>query len=147
MSPLRHTVASLGISIMFTLITQSWPGALVCFFSGVLVDIDHVFDYCIAKRKIFFTYMGLYSFCGAEKSGKLYLIFHTYEFIFILWVFIIYLCLDVVWLGLAVGISTHILFDRLSNPLKPGVFFIWYRIKHKFQKKYIFPEKEYLKLK
>jgi len=147
MNPITHLAASSIVSAGFAYATRSMPGTIVCFLSGVLIDVDHVLDYWIARRKLFMNYHQLFSFGAHEKTGKLFLIFHSYEWLAALWISIMLFSLGPVWWGLAIGITVHMLMDRIGNPLRPCVFFFIYRLKHGFSKKWIYPDEYYKTLK
>ena len=140
MSPVYHTVYAGFFSAVYGSVTHSLWGSVLCFVSGVLMDLDHLLDYILAKKRLTFSYKTLLSYFGSEKSGKIYIIFHSYEFIFLLWLFIAFYQLSVVWVGLAVGVTTHILLDKFHNPIRPFVYFLTYRMKNKFNKESIYPE-------
>jgi len=143
MSPIGHVAASSLISAVFAFFTRSVSGTAVCFLSGIFLDVDHILDYWIAKKKVFFTYKQLENFCGGEKAGKLYLIFHSYEFLILLWLSIVFFKANIVWLGLAVGVTAHLLLDLTANPLRPWVYSLGYRFRHGFSKYYVFPKDYY----
>ena len=148
MSPITHTVVSAAVSVAFYQKTQSVSGTVVCFLSGIFIDIDHFFDYWIAKKKVSLSYKGLKAYCAREKAGKLYLIFHSYELLALLWYFVLTMPqLPMVWLGLAVGTSAHIMLDRMGNPIKPWGYFLAYRAKHRFSKRKFFPKELYERMR
>ena len=139
MSPTRHVLASAATSAVFLGVTRSWPATIVCFFSGILIDIDHHFDLWIYKKKILLHIKHIYDFCEKEKEGKLYLIFHSYEFLAVLWICLIGFRLSVVWWGLAVGVTVHMILDQIGNTVRPLTYFLCYRIKNGFTKASLFP--------
>ncbi len=145
MLPIVHTAASGIISLIFASITKSLGGSIVCFLSGILIDIDHLIDFWIAKKKIILSYKGLFSFCAWEKEGKLYLIFHSLELLMALWLAIFLLNLNIVWVGFVIGLTFHLLLDWFSNPLRPWVYFFFYRVKHGFAKEFIYSREYYTK--
>ena len=138
MTPTQHTIASGITSAVFYAYSHSLPASLSCFLSGILIDVDHILDLCIYKRKLNFTIRDLFNFCEREKGGKLYLIFHSYELLAFLWVSIIAFHGPTVWLGLAIGVSVHIFLDQVANPVRPWVYFLGYRLKVGFVKEFIF---------
>ena len=146
MRPAVHTAASGLVSIVFAYWTKSWPGTLACFLSGIFIDLDHVLDYWLARKRLLFTYKELFYFCAKEKEGKLYLVLHSYEFIALFWFMVYYYQWPVVWLGAAVGVSVHIFLDQLDNPIRPWVYFLCYRFRHGFVREFIFSEEYYKKL-
>ena len=138
MSPTQHTIASGVASAAFYVYSQSVAGTVICFLSGIFIDVDHIMDLCIYKKRLAFTVQDLFNFCEREKGGKLYLIFHSYELLALLWLSIATFHLSAVWLGLAIGLSIHIFLDQIANPVRPLVYFLWYRLKYGFAKEYIF---------
>ncbi len=143
MSPQNHVIASTVVSGAFYAATHSWEGTVGCFLSGIFIDIDHHFDLWIYKRKPLWSLKDLYHFCDVEKGGKLHLVFHSYELLLILWVCLVVFKMDLLWWGIAVGMTVHILFDQFTNSLKPLVYFLSYRMRHGFSKQCVFPEEKY----
>lgn len=138
MTPAQHIVASTATSTFFYYLTQSWPGTVVCFLSGILIDLDHVLDYWIFKRKISLSFKELDNFCTEDKSGKIFLILHSYELMFILWIVSAYFKWPTEWLGALYGMSVHLLCDQIGNPVYPPAYFLFYRWKIGFPKAVFF---------
>jgi len=46
-----HVIASIIFSTLFFVVFKSWKIAAVSFLSGILIDVDHVFDYFWEFRK------------------------------------------------------------------------------------------------
>jgi len=103
-----------------------------CLFSGVLIDIDHYLDYYLFHRKLPADFEDMRLYCANVRRGKLYLFLHAWESILILWFFIHLLGLGEMWIGLALGLTLHVLGDNLVNPLKPFAYFFTYRVLHRF---------------
>ena len=143
MSPVSHVIASALTSAGFAAATHSVEGTVVCFLSGIFIDIDHHFDLWLHKKKILLNPRDLFHFCEKEKDGKLYLIFHSYELLALLWFSLLMFKWNMRWWGLASGISVHLILDQIFNPLKFGTYFWVYRFKNKFAKEAIFPPKYY----
>jgi hypothetical protein len=129
-----HIVASAGISLGCQAAMHSWPATLGCFFSGVLIDLDHYLEYYIFRKKFPYRYKDLFDFCWYNEESKLYLFLHAYEYPFILWFLIYFFSLGKVWLGVALGLTTHLAFDQWINPGKPLFYFLMFRIKNQFEK-------------
>ena len=85
MRPIYHVAVSAGLSLGWFYLVKSWPSALVCFLSGILIDIDHHLDYYIVHKKIPWKYSDLWDFCRFDPKAKIYLLFHSYELILPLW--------------------------------------------------------------
>ena len=138
MKPINHVIISGGVTAAFAYWVQSLPGVIACFLSGIFIDLDHHLDYLIVRKKIPFSYNKLVDYLKNDHKAPIYLFFHSYELLALLWLGIFYLNLDVVWLGIAVGCTTHILCDEFANPLRPLAYFLTYRIWHKFNRKMFF---------
>lgn len=146
MSPVSHAAISGIVSAVFAVASRSPAGTAACFLSGIFIDVDHAFDYWVAKRKLPFNYDKLFRFCGMERGGKLFLIFHSYEFLALLWAGLFVFPFNVVGLGIAVGLTVHVIIDQLANPLRPWALFFVYRLKHHFEKECVFPKDYYQKM-
>jgi len=129
-----HIVASAGVSLGCQAILHSWSATLGCFLSGVLIDLDHYLEYCLSRKKFPYRYKDLVDFCWYDEEGKVYLFLHAYEYLFVLWFVIYVFCLGKVWLGVAIGLTTHLVFDQWANPGKPLFYFLTFRIKNRFEK-------------
>ena len=141
MKPLYHTFVSVGLASAMYYSTHSWPSAVSCLLSGVLIDIDHHLDYLIIRKEIPWRYKDLHDFCDKPSLGKVYLFFHTYELLALFWFIIFYAHLDFVWVGLALGLTAHMICDQFTNPIKPLFYFISYRMIHAFEKEKLLTEK------
>jgi len=138
MSPTQHTVVSTVVSFGFWSLTQSWAASILCFLGGIFIDLDHLLDYWIAKRKIFFTYPELLKFFEQESQGKMYLIFHSYEFLCVLWILEIAFLPSPEFLAVLAGTTIHLFLDQFFNEMRPFSYFFSYRIKCHFRKEEIF---------
>ena len=130
----NHVIVSAGVSLGLQMTLHSWPATLGCFFSGFLIDIDHYLEYYLLRKKFPYRYKDLVDFCCYNNEGKVYLIFHAYEYLFILWFSIYFFHLGLLWLGFAIGLTTHLIFDQFTNPIKPLFYFLTFRIKNQFEK-------------
>lgn len=138
MKPSRHVIVSavLGAGIWFY--TKSIYASIICFISGILVDLDHVFEYGIHFGLKDFSVKKLYEKSretdkhkGERGYEKLYLIFHSSEVAIFLWIAAI--CTEnILLLALALGYSSHIVLDSFWNTINPLSYFILHRAKHKF---------------
>jgi hypothetical protein len=134
MKPSYHIMASAGVSLGYQVAMHSWPATLGCFLSGVLIDVDHYAEYWILKKEFPFKYKDLVHFCHKDNGDKVYLLFHAYEYLFILWFAIYLFSLGKMWIGITVGLTTHIMCDQFTNPIKPLFYFLTYRYKNHFKK-------------
>ena len=144
---MAHTIISGVVGTGFWATTRSRMAVFISFFCGILIDVDHIFDYWIVKRRIPRSYHDLLNYCAKEKEGKLYLVFHSYEIIFLLWIGVVMHPFSFMWWAFAVGMTVHVLADNIGNPYRPFALFFIYRLHYGFEKKYIFPEDYYNNLK
>lgn len=138
MKPINHVILSGGVSAVFGLWMQSFWGIVVCFLSGIFIDLDHHLDYFLERKELPLSYKKLVDFLENDHRSKLYLVLHSYELIALLWVSIFYFQLNAVWLGAAIGFTAHIFCDEIVNPLRPLSYFLTYRVKHNFRREMFF---------
>lgn len=149
MLPTAHAVISGVLGVGIYKCTGSAASGISAFLSGVFIDLDHHLDYFIALKKVPLSYKKLLDFFEFDYPSypKVYLFFHAWEFLALLWAIIYILHLNVVWIGFALGITVHMICDQIVNPLKPLGYFIIYRIKHGFLKKDILTDAYFQKKK
>ena len=140
MNPAKHVAASALTSTAFFSMTHSWPGTIACFLSGIVIDVDHLFDFYIHHKRMCWSLSEMYDFCLKDKAGKMYMVFHTYELLVLLWIAVALLKFDTVLLGMAVGLSIHMMFDQMINPVYPLAYFWFFRWRFGFSKKIFFHE-------
>lgn len=133
----QHTVGSAITSAVFFAFTKSWEGTLTCFLSGIFIDLDHVLDFWLVRRKISVTYREVVEFCF-DREGKIYLFLHSYELLAVLWAAFFMLGMPPVLGGIASGMSVHTALDQIVNPVYPLAYFFFYRLKMGFPKALFF---------
>ena len=138
MRPIHHVIISGGVTFVFSIWVKSTWALAACFLSGIFIDLDHHLDYYLARKEVPLNYRKFVDFFKHERRAKLYLFLHAYELLFILWVSIFAFSLGNVWLGVALGFTTHIICDEIFNPFKPLAYFMTYRIKHKFSREALY---------
>ena len=112
---------------------KSFLYSLVCFLAGILVDVDHFFDYvrCTGWNldiKHFFHVM-----YGARYK-HLTILFHAYEYSVLIVFLIIVTGGNLLVVAVGIGYMQHLIFDQFTNPVKPLAYFIAYRLKHGFSR-------------
>ncbi len=134
MKPLNHILASSVAGGLFYLFSKSIVAGFVCFLSGVLIDLDHFFDFCFYSKKITLSLRKFYVSCMELKFNKLYLFFHSLELIILFWFLIIIFKLNLIWVALAVGITCHMFLDIIGNDhLFVRSYFFIYRLSKGFK--------------
>lgn len=113
---------------------------------GVLVDIDHLIDYFFAYGTNFKL---SYFMRGRQfhKSNKTYILFHSWELVFILFILTFQLSdlltLRPLFLSFSFAYFLHLLFDSLINHMRAPSYFLLYRLVKKFDLKTLVTDKHY----
>lgn len=100
---------------------------------GVLVDLDHFFDYWYLKRRFTFDRREFLRTRYWERSGRVFVLFHAFEYLPLLFLF------WQAWKGrkwavaATTAMSSHVLADHFVNELKPFGYFISYRLAKRFR--------------
>lgn len=112
---------------------------IIAIIGGVLIDSDHLYDYFKAFKWDFKLHKFLKG-KAFEKNKKIYVLFHGYEYVFLL-----------VWLGLkmtdpvlqayiftlAISSLFHLIIDAAVNNVYIRTYSILYRIVYGFQSKHL----------
>ena len=121
-----HVIASIIFSTLFFVVFKSWTIATVSFFSGVLIDIDHVFDYFLEFRKRF----EVKEFFDVHHNRKILFfmaIFHSWELLALLSICAFLMSWNPWIVGTIIGFTQHIILDQIfnKNPNRLKYFFFW----------------------
>lgn len=133
MLPPGHIMASGVISLFVWAYFRSFGCAVVSFAAGVLIDIDHLLDY-YANLGFTLNAKKVYGACCEMRLDKLYLAFHSYELVMLLWIAIYAFSLSNIWRAAAIGMTQHLIFDQFTNPIKLPSYFLAYRIANRFRR-------------
>lgn len=115
---------------------RSFGCAALSFVSGVFIDLDHLLEY-FTHYKFTFSLKRIYCACARSRFKRLYLVIHSYELVILLWIAIYAFGLSNAWKAVAIGMTQHIIFDQLTNPLRRYGYFMTYRIAQGFRKEKI----------
>ena len=85
LTEIDHFLLTFGIALILYWRYRDWRIILICFITGFMIDIDHLFDY--------FAYWGLGGNWSKlvetkgyfDQSGKIFVPFHGWEFTPLLW--------------------------------------------------------------
>lgn len=127
MKPAAHLVTSGAISVAVGFWFKSIPCGLAVFVSGVAIDLDHLLDYA-CTHGFSLNLKKVYYACNNVDLKRLILILHSYELLILFWAAIFAFSLSNVWVALAIGMTQHIIFDQLTNPLNKFGYFLSYRM-------------------
>lgn len=133
-----HVVATLTISSIVYIIYKSIPAFITSLIGGIFIDVDHLVDYYI-HRGIDLRIKRFFNWCYRNEWETLIIFFHSIELIFILWITISMFNLGLFWIGLAIGVSQHLILDILVNReiINAVSYFFIFRCIKGFRKEYI----------
>ena len=139
MLPSRHIIVSLSLGGGVAVFTQSLFAGLLCLFSGVLIDADHIVDYLINWglkdfnfRNIYRTFIEIFNQGEKGRIKKVYLIFHMAEIAILLWISVMF-TKNIYLLSIALGYTVHLVMDSMTRWLRPQAYFISFRMKNGFE--------------
>jgi len=120
----------------------SWFPVIAVFFGGILIDLDHFYDYFL----VYGFDWDFLAFVNGEwivASGKMYLPFHSWEIIILL----VLIASQIskwkpVTLALAIGMTGHLCVDTVGHGEHPGKNWLTYRVAQNFNSKNILSTKQ-----
>lgn len=120
------------MSVALYLCLKSLAGAIGCFTVGVFIDLDHFHDYFMHSRSRAINLKQFFDVCHNMKLSKLYLVFHSYEIIPLLFLAGVLTGWNGLTIGMTTGFILHLLLDELINKKKyagkPLFYFFTYRL-------------------
>jgi len=125
MGPVGHTVISGALGVVVGAATGSPAAGATTLAVGVLMDVDHLFDF--------------YQWYGRGKSKRIYLFFHAWEYSVIGLIVLTAAFFHPLLLAVVVAQLGHVATDHFHNRLPTWAYFISYRIARKFETVYIAP--------
>lgn len=132
MRTVGHIITSAGVSLANYHRYRSLSAALITFFVGWLIDLDHIVDYVAAHGKKI-SWFHFNEACHEKYSGKLYLPLHSYELLALFFLLFRGAQRQPLRVGVTLSILTHLLLDQRCNPSrKPLTYFLTHRVRHKF---------------
>ena len=133
-----HTGVSLVFSWWIFATYKSWEFALASLAAGIIIDIDHFFDYVMEygldfELDLFYrsSYEGLYK--------RAYLFFHGWEWALFLAIATLASNFWEPLLGALCGYMLHMLTDQIFNQPTPFAYSLVWRWQRKFKYKDCFP--------
>ena len=123
-----HIILGLIAAFLFYFFYHNSILSLISFLTSMLVDFDHLLEYYLAEGFSAKNFSAkILSGENFEKIKKMYLVFHAWEYIPILY-FLTIVTSKYVFIALAFGLLAHYLVDALTNEVKPLTYFLTYRI-------------------
>ena len=102
----------------------------LCLLFGWLIDIDHVIDFLLLNNKGSLNVKVFLSGSYFQKFQKIFIIFHSYEITFLLFVFSVLIDQNIFYVALAHFF--HLLQDQIFNKVRIFSYFFIYRLINKF---------------
>lgn len=134
----HHAISSLTLGLILSYLFKNLNVFLATSLVGILLDLDHLFDFWHAKPKNPFNLKAFFSTkTYMQKEHTAYVPLHGYEFAILLWILTWQLDWSPILTGAAAGMSLHLILDDIGNELKTLSYFLTYRIYKKFR---VFPE-------
>jgi len=126
MMPQYHFIISLFLAFILFYFFGSPLASLLCFLSGFLLDMDHLLDFWIYKRKITFSKEIFQEFY--KNWDKEVVLLHSVELIIPLWIFAYLTRYYLLSFAITIGFISHLILDFLSYELQPFSYFLSYRL-------------------
>ncbi len=118
---------SIGLGTLFWAKSRDVRTFLVSIVFGVLIDVDHLFDYWFAYRTLRVDLSAFFSGRYERVSKRIFILLHAFEYLPVVYL---------VWAALrgrrwavaaTTAMSTHLIADHLLNGVRPLAYFITYR--------------------
>jgi len=125
MGPVGHAGVSTVVGGVVWAATGSLEAGALTLGVGVLMDIDHIYDY--------------YQMYVRRKPDKFYVIFHAWEYSIIGIALLASVFYHPLFLAAVAAHLSHVITDQLHNHVSPLGYSIIYRMLHKFDSKNLAP--------
>jgi len=140
MKAVHHGAVSLASGGLLWLTMGNLGAAVACFFTGLLLDLDHLVDY-LCHRPRANTLADLVDVCENCRLDRVVLPLHSWELLALAALAAALLPAQRALLaGAAVGLGTHLLADQLSNPVTGRAYLLLHRWRHGFRRGAFFDE-------
>ena len=138
MKAVHHGALSLVAGGSLWLLLDSLAAGAACFFTGLLLDLDHLVDYLLHHPRNN-TLADLVDVCENCRLERVVLPLHSWELL-LLSVPVMALCPGqrLLTAGIALGLGTHLLADQLSNPVTPRAYLLIHRWRNRFRRSAFF---------
>lgn len=131
MKPSAHVAVSAAAAATVYVLSDSLPMTLACMASGVLIDLDHVFDY-VREHRSHVNVRHFFAVFRATTFRRLVLPLHSWELMATLWVLAFFAGWPPVLTGGLIGATLHLGLDQLFNRVTWRSYFLIWRIACRF---------------
>lgn len=105
--------------------------ALGVLVGGILIDLDHFIDYFL-YRGFHVNLQDMFHLSYNNLFPRFYLLLHSYELLALVWIAIILFTRNKLALGIALGLTIHLIQDEVGNCGNPLFYFLTFRAIKKF---------------
>lgn len=130
----QHVIISGVLGSVIYIITKSVPSAIGALFAGVLIDADHFIDYYL-NHGFTVNIKKIYAAIDGLKLKRIYLFLHSYELVIALWMLGFFIPSSDLYFAISLSFTLHIFLDHIHNPVTPMGYFLFHRIRNKFDRK------------
>jgi len=131
----QHCLSAVPLAVAAYAATGGSMGAAcMAAASSVLIDLDHITDYLLHNDWRWGGVRDFFASCEQGRLERLYLVMHGFEWVVLLWL-LIGTGIAAPWgVGLAFGVSGHMLLDWLGNRhiVRPSFYWLWFRAMNRF---------------
>jgi hypothetical protein len=131
MKPPYHVASSTLFAGILYLLFNSWSMALSCFFSGIFIDVDHIYDY-LREAGFPFKVKDFIHAIYTAKLNRMTLFFHSWEVMFLILIITWFMNWHPLMVGILAGFGHHIILDKLYTGVPLRRYFFVYRWKRDF---------------
>lgn len=131
-----HFLIAGAAAVVCGLLLASAALAGLTLFVALVIDVDHVFDYWLARgfsldpRKFWQDSLNGRYF---EQSGRILVLFHAWEFLPVGWVVATVFGGQRVLLAFSLGFFVHLVWDQLCFAKRPLMYSLIFRARHRFR--------------
>jgi membrane-bound metal-dependent hydrolase YbcI (DUF457 family) len=141
MTMLQHTGISAILGAGLWCLAGPWAAA-ACLVAGVLVDLDHLFDYAMNYPWRRFHPRHFFHAFRLEVLDRVFVLLHAWELVAAVWLAAWWSGWEPMLLGAAVGLGVHLLLDQIFNAHNPAAYLLAYRLLHRFEGRRFYGERE-----
>jgi hypothetical protein len=138
--PGSHIATSTVVSALLYGATHSVPLTVSSFLAGFLIDIDHAFDF-VREHGITFDVRKFFHLFNEVRFRKLTFVLHSWELVLLVLAFSMINGIHEGLLGVAIGMTHHLVTDQFINRVRAGGYFFTFRLYHRFAVSAIFRRK------
>lgn len=132
-----HVAISSSVSLAIFLISRNFLLTLSSFLAGVLIDLDHLWDY-FRSEGLKFDLKDFFYKCDNFQLKKFCLFLHSFELLSVLGIFTYLNTHNHLLIGTLIGFSQHLFLDQIFNRAELLGYFFFYRWRKGFSGESIF---------